>query len=53
MVDVAQIELVTANRNYVVLTVGKECSTHAARSFSRRVDALTPMLQINRSCMVT
>jgi len=53
MVDVAQIELVTANRNYVVLTVGKE-SFHARSTLIQAEESMQsqPMLHINRSCMV-
>src|SRR6202030_2367494 len=53
MVDVAQIELVSANRNYVVLTVGKE-SFHARSTLIQAEESMRsqPMLQINRSCMV-
>jgi two-component system, LytTR family, response regulator len=53
MVDVAQIELVTANRNYVVLTVGKE-SFHARSTLIHAEESMRsqPMLQINRSCIV-
>lgn len=53
MVDVAQIELVTADRNYVVLTVGNE-SFHARSTLIQAEDSMRsePMLLINRSCMV-
>ena len=53
MVDVAQIELVTADRNYVVLTVGRE-SFHARSTLIHAEESMRsqPMLQINRSCMV-
>jgi two-component system, LytTR family, response regulator len=53
MVDVGQIELVTANRNYVVLTVGKE-SFHARSTLIQAEESMRsqPMLQINRSCIV-
>jgi len=53
MVDVAQIELVTADRNYVVLTVGKE-SFHARSTLIHAEESMRsqPMLPINRSCMV-
>ncbi len=53
MVDVAQVELVTADHNYVALTVGKE--TFYARSTLIQAEDSTrsqPMLQINRSCLV-
>jgi len=53
MVDVAQIELVTADRNYVKLTVGKD-SFHARSTLLHAEESLRsqPMLQINRSCLV-
>jgi two-component system LytT family response regulator len=53
MVDVAQVELVTADRNYVVLTVGKE-TFHARSTLIQAEESMRsqPMLQINRSCMV-
>jgi two-component system LytT family response regulator len=53
MVDVAQIELVTADRNYVKLTVGKD-SFHARSTLVQAEESLRsqPMLQINRSCLV-
>jgi two-component system LytT family response regulator len=53
MVDVAQIELVTADRNYVVLTVGNE-SFHARSTLIQAEESMRsePMLLINRSCMV-
>lgn len=53
MVDVAEIELITADRNYVVLTVGKE-TFHARSTLIQAEESMRsqPMLQINRSCMV-
>jgi len=53
MVDAAQIEMVTANRNYVALTVGN-ASFHARSTLIQAEDAMRsqPMLQINRSCLV-
>ena len=53
MVDVAQIELVTANHNYVTLTVGKE-SFYARSTLIQAEDSMRsqPMLQINRSCIM-
>ena len=53
MVDVAQIELVTADRNYVVLTVGRE-SFHARSTLIQAEESMRsqPMLPVNRSCMV-
>lgn len=53
MIDVARIELVTANRNYVQLTVGRE--TFQARStLIQAEEAMSsqPMVQINRSCLI-
>lgn len=53
MVDVAQVELVTANRNYVLLTVGRD-SFQARSTLIQAEEAMSsqPMLQINRSCLV-
>lgn len=53
MIDVAQIELITADRNYVKLTVGKD-SFHARSTLVQAEESLRsqPMLQINRSCLV-
>lgn len=53
MVDVPQVELVTAERNYVVLTVGKE-TFHARSTLLQAEESMRsqPMLQINRSCLV-
>ncbi|MDE2451624.1 MAG: response regulator [Gammaproteobacteria bacterium] len=53
MIDVAQIELVTADRNYVTLTVGRE-SFHARSTLIQAQESLRsqPMLQVNRSCLV-
>jgi len=53
MVDVAQIELVTANRNYVVLTVGRD-TFHARSTLAHAEESMgsQPMLQISRSCLV-
>src|SRR5579863_1348285 len=53
MVDVAQVELVTADRNYVVLTVGNE-TFHARSTLIQAEESMRsqPMLQINRSCLV-
>jgi two-component system LytT family response regulator len=53
MVDVAQIELLSANRNYVMLTVGKE-TFHARSTLLQAEESMRsqPMLQINRSCIV-
>jgi len=53
MVDVAQVELVVANRNYVVLRVGKD-TFHARSTLIQAEESMSsqPMLQINRSCLV-
>jgi two-component system, LytTR family, response regulator len=53
MIDVARIELVTADRNYVKLTIGRECF-HARSTLMQAEESLRsqPMLQINRSCLV-
>lgn len=53
MIDVAQVELVTADRNYIALTVGKE--TFRMRSTLIQAEKSTrsqPMLQISRSCLM-
>jgi two-component system, LytTR family, response regulator len=53
MVDVAQVELVTADHNYVVLTVGND-TFHARSTLIQAEESMRsqPMLQINRSCLV-
>lgn len=53
LVDVAQIELVTADRNYIKLTVGKD-SFHARSTLVQAEESLRsqPILQISRSCLV-
>ncbi len=53
MVDAAGVELVTADRNYVVLTVGKE-TFHARSTLIQAEESMRSqsMLQINRSCLV-
>ena len=53
MVDVAQVELVTADHNYVVLTVGKD-TFHARSTLIQAEESLRsqPILQINRSCLM-
>ncbi|HLY52819.1 MAG TPA: LytTR family DNA-binding domain-containing protein, partial [Steroidobacteraceae bacterium] len=53
MLDVAQVEVVEADRNYVRLTVGRE--TFHARSTLQQADKslrTQPMLRISRSCLV-
>lgn len=53
MIDVAQVELVTADRNYVKLTIGRD-AFHARSTLIQAEESLgsQPMLQINRSCLV-
>ncbi len=53
MVDVAGVELVTADHNYVELTVGKD-TFHARSTLIQAEESMRsqPMLQINRSCLV-
>jgi two-component system, LytTR family, response regulator len=53
MLDVARIELVTANRNLVVFAIGKE-TFHARSTLIQAEEAMSsqPILQINRSCIV-
>jgi len=53
MLDVAQIELLEADRNYVKLTVGRE--VYVARSTLQQAEKSLqsqPMLRISRSCVV-
>ena len=53
MVDVAQIEVVESDRNYVTLRVGKD-TLHARSTLQQAEDAMRsqPMLRISRSCIV-
>lgn len=53
MIDVAQIELLEADRNYVRLRVVKE-SFHARTTLRHAEEAMSsqPMLRISRSCVV-
>jgi two-component system LytT family response regulator len=53
MIDIAQVELVLADRNYVKLTVGRD-SFHARSTLVQAEESLRsqPMLQISRSCLV-
>ena len=53
MLDVAAIELVEADRNYVVLACGRE-RYHARSTLAQAETALAgqPMLRISRSCLV-
>ena len=53
MLDVAQVEVVEADRNYVRLTIGRE--TFHARSTLQQAERsfqMQPMLRISRSCLV-
>jgi len=53
MLDVAQVEVVEADRNYVRLTIGREVF-HARSTLSQaeRSFQAQPMLRISRSCLV-
>jgi two-component system LytT family response regulator len=53
MVDVAQVEMVEADRNYVTLRVGKD-TLHARSTLQQAEGAMRsqPMLRISRSCLV-
>lgn len=53
MVDVAQVEVVESDRNYVMLRVGKD-TLHARSSLQQAEEAMRtqPMLRISRSCIV-
>ena len=53
MLDVAQIEAVEADRNYVKLIVGRE-TFHARSTLQQAEKTLQsqPMLRISRSCLV-
>jgi two-component system, LytTR family, response regulator len=53
MVDVAHIEMVSADRNYVELTAGQEV-LHARSTLIQAEAAMRgqPILQINRSCLI-
>jgi two-component system LytT family response regulator len=53
MLDVAEVELVEADRNYVKLTVGREVF-HARSTLQQAEKTLQsqPMLKISRSCLV-
>ncbi len=53
MLDVAQVEVVEADRNYVRLTIGRE-SFHARSTLQQaeKSFATQPMLRISRSCLV-
>jgi two-component system, LytTR family, response regulator len=53
MVDVAQVEVVESDRNYVMLRVGKD-TLHARSTLQQAEETLRsqPMLRISRSCLV-
>lgn len=53
VIDVTQVELVEADRNYVTIRVGRD-SFHARSTLSQAEQALRsqPMLRISRSCLV-
>jgi two-component system, LytTR family, response regulator len=53
MIDVVQVELLEADRNYVRLRVGKE-SFHARTTLRHAEEAMSsqPLLRISRSCVV-
>jgi len=53
VIDVAQVEVVEADRNYVKLTVGR--SVYSVRSTLQQAEATLqsqPMLKLSRSCLV-
>jgi two-component system, LytTR family, response regulator len=53
VIDVTQVELIEADRNYVLIRVGHD-SFHARSTLSQAEQALRsqPMLRISRSCLV-
>jgi two-component system, LytTR family, response regulator len=53
VLDVARVEMLEADRNYVLIRVGKECF-HARSTLQQAELALhsQPMLRISRSCLV-
>ena len=53
VIDVAQVEMIEADRNYVSIRVGRE-TYHARSTLSEAEQALRsqPMLRISRSCLV-
>jgi two-component system, LytTR family, response regulator len=53
VLDVAQVELIEADRNYVVIRVGRD-SYHARSTLQQAEHSLRtqPMLRISRSCLV-
>ena len=53
VLDVAQIELIEADRNYIKITVGREqYSTRSTLQQAEQWLASQPMLKISRSCLV-
>jgi len=53
MLDVAQIELLEADRNYVKLTVGREVFlTRSTLQLAEKACQSQPLLRISRSCVV-
>ncbi len=53
VIDVTQVELIEADRNYVLIRVGRD-TFHARSTLSQAEQALRsqPMLRISRSCLV-
>ena len=53
VLDAAQVELIEADRNYVVIRVGRD-SYHARSTLQQAEQSLRsqPMLRISRSCLV-
>ncbi len=53
VIDIAQVEMIEADRNYVVIRVGRD-SYHARSTLSQAELSLRsqPMLRISRSCLV-
>jgi two-component system LytT family response regulator len=53
VIDVTQVEMIEADRNYVLIRVGRD-SYHARSTLSQAEQALRsqPMLRISRSCLV-
>jgi two-component system, LytTR family, response regulator len=53
VLDVTQVEMIEADRNYVIIRIGKD-SFHARSTLQQAELALRsqPMLRISRSCLV-
>jgi two-component system LytT family response regulator len=53
MIDIVQIEAIEADRNYVILRVGKD-AFHARTTLRHAEEAMSlqPMLRISRSCVI-